>query len=484
MLKFVTTKRPLTKPTRSHLLGFIIRQIDANAKMPQEVRLDAIASAVPADTLKASLAHVGIADQRRRSLPCELTLLLVVAMNLFATDSLSRVMIKLVQGLRFVWPDTDIPLPSKGAITQARYRLGARPAAELFHRVCRPMAKASTPGAFLAGLRLMAIDGTIEDVPDSPENDRVFGRARTDRGPAAFPQVKAVYLAEVGTHATVDAGFWPYHTSEHRGALRMLRSVHPGMLVMWDCGLHSFELVRRTRLRGAHLLGRVPANPVFEPVRMLKDGSFLSYIYPDWHSRHAHRQDQAILVRIIEYTITDPARQGCGQKHRLITSLLDAKALPALELVCSYHERWEWEITVDEMDTHQRLPNHPLRSKKPVGVIQELYGLLIAHYAVRKVMFEAAEQAGIDPDRLSFTNSLALVCNSIHEFQMVAAEQQPALYQRLLKDIARFRLPERANRINPRVVKRKMSKFNLKRKEHRKWPQPSGPFREAIAILN
>jgi hypothetical protein len=167
-----------------------------------------------------------------------------------------------------------------------------------------------------------------------------------------------------------------------------------------------------------------------------------------------------------------------------MTSLLDYEQYPALELACAYHERWEVEITIDEVDTHQRLANHPLRSKKPVGILQELYGLLIAHYAIRHVMHEAALQAGLDPDRLSFTNALHLICDAIPEFQMAIPEQRPALYQRLLRDIARYRLPERDHRINPRVVKRKMSKFPLKRPVHRQWPQPSKAFRDAIVMLN
>ena len=136
------------------------------------------------------------------------------------------------------------------------------------------------------------------------------------------------------------------------------------------------------------------------------------------------------------------------------------------------------------MDTHQRLLQHPLRSQKPVGVIQELYGLLIAHYAVRRIMYEAAVAAGLDPDRLSFTNAVQLICDAIPEFQMVAREQKGQLYQRLLQDIARYRLPERGHRSNPRVVKRKMSKFALKRDQHRQWPQPSMTFRAAVHILN
>jgi hypothetical protein len=141
-------------------------------------------------------------------------------------------------------------------------------------------------------------------------------------------------------------------------------------------------------------------------------------------------------------------------------------------------------MTIDEVDTHQRLANHPLRSQKPVGVIQEFYGLLLAHYAVRRIMHDVAQQAGLDPDRLSFTNALRLVCDAVAEFQMAAVEQRPQLYRRLLDDIARYRLPQRKPRTNPRVVKRKMSKFRLKRPEHGRWPQPSKPFRDAVVLLN
>ena len=167
-----------------------------------------------------------------------------------------------------------------------------------------------------------------------------------------------------------------------------------------------------------------------------------------------------------------------------MTSLLDPALYPAHVLACEYHQRWEVEITIDEVNTHQRLPNIPLRSQKPAGVIQEAYGLLIAHYAVRVVMHEAAMQTRLDPDRLSFINAVRIVRDAIAEFQMTTPEQLPRLYQRLLDDIARHRLPERDNRSNPRVVKRKMSKFKLKRDKHRQWPQPSKPFQEAIVLLN
>lgn len=463
-------------------MSFMIRQIPARAKLTNESTLDALATAVPRATVQEVVANMRGAAQRQRKLPAEVTVFLIVAMNVFTRQSLQQVLIKMLRGVRLLWADPDVVLASKGAICQARYRLGARPMVALFHRICRPLASAATRGAFMFGLRLMALDTTIEDVPDTPANARAFGRHWSDRGQSAFPQVLAAYLSECGTHAIVDAGFWPCHANQHAAAQRLVRSVAAGMLVLWDAGLHSFTLAAQTRARGAHFLGRVPAGATFTPRAILADGSYLAQMHPDNHGRPW--RGETLWVRIIEYTLTDPHRPGYGERHRLMTSLLDATACPALEIVCVYHERWEVEITIDELDTHQRLPQRPLRSKKPVGVIQELYGLLIAHYAVRCVMHDAAVHHDIDPDRLSFVNAVELVCDAIPEFQLVAPQHHPALYQRLLRDIARHRLPARANRINPRVVKRKMSKFNLKRPHHRHWPQPTTTFREAVALLN
>ena len=219
-----------------------------------------------------------------------------------------------------------------------------------------------------------------------------------------------------------------------------------------------------------------------EHVEALPDGSYLAWIYPSDYQRR--KQGERLLIRVIVYTIDDPNRPGHSVVHRLATSLLDPDLYPAHTLACEYHQRWEIEVTIDEVDTHQRLPNIPLRSHKPVGIIQEAYGLLIAHYAVRAVMHEAAVQNDIDPDRLSFVNAVRIISDAISEFQMTAPEQQERLYQRLLNDIARHRLPERENRSNPRVVKRKMSRFKLKRKEHLRWPQPTKSFQEAVVLLN
>jgi len=464
-------------------MGFSLRTIAADLRFPEAVTLNALERAIPQAAVEAVITEQGVTEQRTRKLPAGLTLLLCIAMGLFTNIALTQVLRKLIKGVRYIWPgDEDYTVANKSAICQARYRLGARPVVALFHRICKPVATEATPGAFLFGLRLMAIDGTKEDVPDTPANAAFFGRHAGQRGESAFPQMLAVYLFEVGTHAICDAGFWPCHTSERTGGLRLLRSVGPGMLLMWDRGFHSFEMAVATRQRGAHFLGRLPAHVKPQFIRALPDGSYLAYIYPSDYQRR--KQGERLLVRVIEYTIDDPNRPGHGEHHRLITSLLDPQLYPAHTLACEYHQRWEAEITIDELDTHQRLPNLPLRSHKPVGIIQEAFGLLLAHYAVRVVMHEAATQAGLDPDRLSFVNAVRIIGDAIAEFQMTAPDQWERLYQRLLKDIASYRLPERENRSNPRVVKRKMSKFKLKRDIHRHWPQPSKPLQEAIVILN
>ena len=426
------------------------------------------------------LAAEGRLTERERKLNLLVTVLLIIMINIYTTYAIGDVLAKIAQGLRYIWPDPDYLVPNASAISYRRYQVGARPMVALFHEVCQPLATPDTPGAFLFSLRMMVLDGTTEDVADTPANAAAFGRHHNNRGPAAFPQVKGVYLVECGTHAIVDAGFWPYHTSERVGGFRLLRSIKPGMLVMWDRGFHDYDMLVQVRQRGGHVLSRLPAHVKPTMVQPLADGSYLAHLQPsDYHRR---KQGERLLVRVIEYTITDPNLPGYGQTHRLVTTLLDPEKYPILELICAYHQRWEIEITIDEIDTHQRLLPGPLRSLKPVGVIQELYGLLIAHYIIRALMHQAACQAQLDPDRLSFSGTIRVLQNAVPEFQMTAPEQLPALYQRLLRDIGRERLPQRRLRSNPRVVKRKMSNFKLKRAEHLAWPQPTQSFRKAIEV--
>jgi hypothetical protein len=462
-------------------MGYRIREIDAEINFCQELRIEMIERVLPANDIAQVLAAEGVAAQRVRKLDLPLTLLVIIGMNIYPYLSIGHVIQKLARGLRFIWPDADYEVPKDSAMSYRRYQLGVPVMARLFRHICRPIATPETKGAFCFGLRTMAIDGTTETLPDTPANAAVFGRHHTNRGAAAFPQAQCVYLAECGTHAIVDAGFWPIHTSERVGGRRMLRSVIADMLVMWDRGFHDYDMVTGVQARQAHVLGRLPAHVKPERVKMLPDGSWLAYIYPSDYKRR--KQGERCLVRIIEYKVTDSALADPNETHRLLTTLLDPDLYPAVDLICAFHERWEIEIAIDEIDTHQRLSAKTLRSLKPVGVIQELYGLLIAHFIIRYLMHEAAVQADIDPDRLSFVHAVELIKDAIPEFQMVVEDQREQLYQRLLRDIARRPLPERRNRVNPRVVKRKMSNFLKKRPEHYQWPQPEISFREAVVVI-
>ena len=460
-------------------MGYRIREIEAETKFCEELTIEAISRVLPKKTIEAALAAENVKATRVRKLDFIITVFIVIGMSLYPMMSIGHVMQKLGKGLRFLWPDPEIGLVKDSGISYRRYKLGAKVMQRLFQMICQPIATEKTRGAFLFGLRLMAIDGTEETVADTPTNEAAFGRHKTGRGKAGYPQVQNVYLAECGTHVIVDAGFWPIHTSERVGGHRMLRSVTEGMLLMWDRGFHSYDMLVAAKKKGAQILGRLPAHVKPEVVRPLSDGSYLAYLKPSDYKRR--KQGERCLVRVIEYRVTDPALADPNELHRLVTTLLDADLYPLHELVCAFHERWEIEIAIDEIKTHQRLSQRTLRSLKPVGVIQELYGLLLAHFIIRFLMHEAALLADVDPDRLSFVHALEVVKDSISEFQMVARSQLTLLYQRLLRDIARGRLPKRRNRINPRVVKCKMSKFLKKRPEHYAWPQPSADFRDSIS---
>lgn len=462
-------------------MGFSVRQFDAESKFCDQLTMAALAHALPMATVEAVLRQHGPRALRHRKLSMPVVVWVIIAMHLYTHLAIRDLLGQLAHGLRFIWPALDLTLPTSTALTYRRYQLGPRPLVALFHACCHPIATPQTPGAFLFGLRLMALDGTVENLPDTPDNARVFGRHTTDRGDGAFPQVLAVYLCECGTHAIVDAGCWPCHTSERVGAQRLLRSVGPGMLVMWDRGLYSYAMLAHARRRGAQVLARLPANIHPEPLQRLADGSWLGWLYEV--NETGRRTGERQLVRVIEYTLADPGRPGHGERHRLITTLLSAQPYPAQELVVAYHERWEIETTIDEQQTHQRLALRPLRSRKPVGVIQELYGLLIGHYLIRYLMHEAALSVGIDPDRISFVHALRVIGAAISDFEIAAPETLPGQYDRLLREIAAGRLPTRRNRSNPRVVKRKMSNFPLKREQHRHWPQPTRTFPEAVHLI-
>jgi hypothetical protein len=469
-------------------MHFSVRDPDPDGKFISQLRLELLAHVFPRQAVAAVLAECGCRTHRQRKLNLEVTLFLVIGMSLYAKAPLDYVLEKLAHGLRLLWPHEDrrrTLLPSPPAICYRRSQLGVRPVRELFHRLCQPMATPQTRGAFLFGLRLMAIDGHTQDVRDTPENAAVFGRSTTDRGDSAYPQVRCVSLGELGPHSLVDTSFWPARTGEERGAWRLLRSITEGMLVLWDRGFHDYELLVAVRGRQGHVLGRLPDHVKPELVRRLPDGSSLVKLFP--YDGKRRRRGEYLLVRLVEYTLTDPQLPGYGTHYRLITTLLDAEVAPAHTLACTYHERWEIELVIDEQDTHQLGQHHPaspLRSRTPRGVIQELYGLMLAHYAVRFLMHQAALQADEDPDRLSFINALRIIQDSVADFEMAAPELVPQLCQRLLWDLADALLPERLPRVEPRVVKRKVIKWPLKRQAHYHTPQPTRPYWKAVRLLD
>src|SRR5262245_41913462 len=421
--------------------------------------------------LDCILARTRRRQRRQRRLLAHQVVWLVIAMSLFARDS--------VPGCwRRLHSCTDRSEPDESAFSKARQRLGVAPLRELFREVARPMASARTHGAFYRTWRLMGIDGTTFDMPDTPANERVFGRGGNQRSPNAFPQVRVLALCELGTHAICDIALRPICSSEQEMVGDLVPSLTPGMLLLWDRNFFGYKHVQSVRTSGSHLLARVKTSQlIFQRLQTLPDGSYLSKIYPSFNDRRANRHGH--VVRIIEYTHDDPHRPGCGQKNRLLTDLLDPHDLPARDAVLLYHERWEQELAFDEIKTHLNRREVLLRSKTPRGVVQELYGLFLAHRIIRQVIVDAANQRHLDPDQLSFTNTLRVLQCHLHESPACSVKDW---YQRLLREVERQVLRPRRNRWYPRVVKRKMKKWAKKRPKHQRPTQPSKPFADSVVI--
>ncbi len=385
--------------------------------------LTAIETAIPREAIEQAIGKTKAREERNRVLPSHLVVCLVVAMSLWSTVSIRTVLKNLVDGLSTQWTKLCKywKIPCRSSITEARQRVGPQVMSQLFALVVRPRATAQTPGAFLGGLRVMALDGTVLDVPDTEANARVFGYPGSRPGTkAAFPKVRLVLLIEAGTHLIVDALMCPYRMGERVRALKLLRSVTTGMLLMWDRGLHSYAMVYATLARQCHYLGRVPANVKFPVVKVLKDGSYLSWIAPDRKSKK--KGASMIQVRVIEYTIDSDREQ---QTYRLITSLMDIQQFPAELLAAEYHQRWEVENTIDEIKTHLISRKTPIRSKNPREVVQEVYGWLLGHWAVRSLMFQAAQEVKMSPLRLGFTGTLNVIRRAVPKFQAIQPEEIP-----------------------------------------------------------
>jgi hypothetical protein len=395
----------------------------------------------------------------------------VLGLGLFCRDCYRQV---------FRWINPHGPVPGRSTLCEARQRVGVKPLVDLARQTIRPLADlARTPGAFHRGMRLVALDGFVLEVPDSPDNARVFGRPQGGRTPGAFPQVRVVALCEVGTHVLFRWLSKPITIDERPMAERLIQELSSNMLLMWDRNFLSYGRVRQVMARGANLLAKIKKNLIFQPIRRLGDGSFLAKIYPNAWKRRDDRD--GILVRIIEYTFDDPHRPGCGEKHRLLTTLLDEKLDPAVTLIELYHGRWEEELAIDEFKTHE-IERITLRSQTPAGVVQELSALLLDHFVVRSLMYQAACTVAMTPLRLSFTGTLKILRCRISQCP-TTRRAQLRWWNQLITEIAQETIPPRRNRINPRVIKKKMSKWAKKRPQHRHYPQPAKSFREAIVMI-
>lgn len=386
------------------------RKPESDRRLPDLVSVGLLMRVFPADVVDAVIAECGRTEQRRRSLPARSMAYFAMGMALHSEGSYEDVLALISDGI--AWADREEGagrLANKAAISHARDRLGPEPMALLFDRVAVPLAAEETPGCWLAGRRLVAIDGTCLDLPDTLANDSHFGRPGVMKGErSAFPQARVVALAECGTHAMFEAAIGPYTATENALSSDLFTKLGPGMLCLADRGFYSFTAWRTAAATGADLLWRVKDNLKLEVVTDLPDGSWLAEVFDSVTDR---RRQHPLRVRVIEYTVED-GREPTGP-YRLLTTILDHHQAPAAELAGAYAQRWEIETAFDELKTHQRGPRAVLRSKSPDLVTQEIWGHLCCHYAIRTLMFDTAERAGRDPDRVSFVAALRISRRSI-----------------------------------------------------------------------
>lgn len=390
----------------------------SGTRLTDRIGIGVLTRLIDRDLVDEVLAETGRVEQRSRLLPARVVVYYVLALCLFFGDAYEEVMRLLVAGLLFTgaW-QKGWQVPTTGAIAQARQRLGPEPLQLLFERVAVPCAQRGTRGAWLGSRKLMAIDGFVLDIPDTKENDTEFGRSGGKKNPAPFPQVRVVGLGECGTHAIVAARLAAWRVSERALAGDLTGELGPGMLVIADRGFYSYQLWQAAAASGADLLWRMQSGPNLPVVRAFPDGSYESFLLdPKVRGRRAtqrHRgsahieEPSGIPVRVIEYEVTN--REGKSEIFCLVTTIMAPADASAAELAAAYHERWEFESSLDEIKTHQRGRGGVLRSKSPGMIKQEIWAFLLTHYAIRRLMCEAADQAGEDPDRLSFMRSLRVI---------------------------------------------------------------------------
>ena len=390
-----------------------VASLPAGSRITDYISLGVVAKTFPLEKIRASLAATGKESVRQRDLPAHVVVYYVIALALYMQSSYREVLRCLLEGIQWlVEPAAGINVAGNSGISQARTRLGWEPVRQLHDEVVRPVAVASTRGAWYRAWRLISVDGSTLDVADEKGNNEAFGRPGASRGESAYPKIRFVSLVENGTHVLFGSRMADYATSEIALAKTVLPSLSKGMLCLADRGFFGFEMWKQAAATGADLLWRVRKNIHLSCEKRLPDGSYLSRIYPSQQDQRRGRN--GIVVRVIEYRLEGV--EGAEPLYRLATTILDRERAPAAELAALYHERWEIETAFDELKTHLRGAHIVLRSKTPDLVRQEFYGLLMAHFAVRGLMHEAALRADKDPDRLSFLHAVRVVRRKMAAF--------------------------------------------------------------------
>jgi hypothetical protein len=379
--------------------------LPAGIRLSDHISLGVLAGTFPPERVRQILAETGKASARERDLPAHVMVYYAIALALYMTVSTREVLRCLLEGLRWLWGAEAVRVAGRGGISQARTRLGEAPLRRLSERVVRPIATPATKGAWYRAWRLVSLDGSCLDLADTAANGAAFGRPGASRGASAFPQLRFVALVENGTHVVFGASLGGFGEGETTLAHDALPALRPGMLCLADRQFFGHALWQEAAATGADLLWRVKRNLRLPREARPADGSYLTTIYP--REKDRRHQANGVRVRVVEYRLAGVA--GAEPLYRLVTTLLDPAEAPAAELAALSHERWEIEGALDELKTHLRGARMVLRSKTPALVRQEFWGLLLAHFAVRGLMHEAALRADEDPDRLSFLHAVRVV---------------------------------------------------------------------------
>lgn len=469
-----------------------LREMEIDDKVCEQVSLTMLSRVYPPEVIERCVGsrEPWSRKTRRVRLCTVLSLVLfVLGLALWSRRNQSQVWRSVVGGLTELHPLQPDSTISDSGLSSRRQALGWQGLHVLLRERCQVLAdQEQMPSAFYRRYRLMAMDGTLFNTPDTPANRAAFGGCSNQYGSGPFPQVRCVELAECGSHAVVGLEISPYQESEVHGAHRLLAQVGPNMLVLVDAGITSGGFLEQVRQRGAHGLAALEAGvwEQLEQPRRLCDGSVLAKVPPGRAKDVKYPLRQPLWVRIISYRITDARLGEQDRVYRLVTTLLNPRVAPALELVRLYHERWEVELVFDEIKTHERAQRKVLRSKTPEGVYQELSGIFLAHYAVRVLLAQAAVQADLDPDRLSFTEGLFELTEMMSFALTLETEATEPLLARLRRKMAQHVLPPRLLRVNRREVKLHYTKYKPKKRDLPP-PEPFGPqeqFLDFVAMLD